>query len=130
MTSSEQTRPRSGFALFSYGFRPFFLFGSLWAALAMVLWITMLTGFVSIPTRLDPVSWHAHEFLFGYLSAAIAGFLLTAVPNWTGRPPLTGFPLAGLFALWVLGRISIAMSALLPVGLSETLDLLFPSFWA
>lgn len=126
MTSSEQMRQWRGPALFSYGFRPFFLFGSLWAALAMVTWIMLFAGLLSLPTRLDPVSWHAHEFLFGYLGAIIAGFLLTAVPNWTGRLPVVGWKLAALFGLWALGRVAIALSFLLPAGLSEAIDLLFP----
>lgn len=126
MTSSEQMRQWRGPALFSYGFRPFFLFGALWAALAMALWIMMLAGLLTLPTRLDPVSWHAHEFLFGYLGAIIAGFLLTAVPNWTGRLPVVGWKLAALFGLWALGRVAIALSVLLPIGLPQTIDLLFP----
>ncbi|WP_108483036.1 NnrS family protein [Oceaniglobus ichthyenteri] len=124
-TTSEQSRQWQGPAVFSYGFRPFFLFGAVWAALAMVLWILMLAGLIALPTALDPVSWHAHEFLFGYLGAIIAGFLLTAVPNWTGRLPVVGWNLAGLFALWVAGRVAVASSAIWPVGLSEVVDLSF-----
>lgn len=126
MTSSEQMRLWTGPILFSYGFRPFFLFGAAWAACAMVLWISMLSGVLTLPTRLDPVSWHAHEFLFGYLGAVIAGFLLTAVPNWTGRLPVVGWKLAVLFCVWAAGRILILLSALLPLGLAEAIDLLFP----
>lgn len=100
-----------GPALFSYGFRPFFLAGALWAAVSMLLWVGMLTGLVEIPTVLDPVSWHAHEFLFGYLSAAVAGFFLTAIPNWTGRPPVVGIGLAALISLWVIGRLAVLTSA-------------------
>ncbi|WP_298863978.1 NnrS family protein [uncultured Sulfitobacter sp.] len=126
MTSTEQMRQWAGPALFSYGFRPFFLFGAIWAAAAMVLWIAMLADVLTLPTRLDPVSWHAHEFLFGYLGAIIAGFLLTAVPNWTGRLPVVGWRLAALFGIWILGRVAIGISALLLLGLPETIDLLFP----
>jgi len=126
MTTSEQMRHWTGPALFSYGFRPFFLFGAIWAALAMVAWIAMLSGFAELPTRLDPASWHAHEFLFGYLGAIIAGFLLTAVPSWTGRLPVVGWPLALLFAVWVAGRVLIAVSALVPLWLPVAVDLLFP----
>lgn len=125
-STSQQSRNWQGPAVFSFGFRPFFLFGALWAAMAMVLWILMLSGIYMLPTRLDPVSWHAHEFLFGYLGAIIAGFLLTAVPNWTERMPVVGWRLAGLFALWVLGRAAIAGSALLPPGLAAAIDLSFP----
>tara|TARA_R110002012_G_scaffold217245_2_gene388431 strand:- start:10110 stop:10508 length:399 start_codon:yes stop_codon:yes gene_type:complete len=91
MTPSEQMRSWTGPALFSYGFRPIFLFGAVWAATAMILWILMLIGLLSLPTRLDPISWHTHEFLFSYLGAVIADFLLTAVPNWTGRLPVVGW---------------------------------------
>jgi uncharacterized protein involved in response to NO len=126
MTSSEQMRLWTGPALFSYGFRPFFLFGAAWAAAAMIVWILMLSGLLALPIRLDPVSWHAHEFLFGYLGAAIAGFLLTAVPNWTGRLPVVGWHLASLFGVWAAGRALMLVSALLPLGLAEAVDLLFP----
>ncbi|HSG54078.1 MAG TPA: NnrS family protein, partial [Paracoccaceae bacterium] len=101
-------------------------FGGIWAALAMALWIAMLTGRLVLPTAFDPVSWHAHEMLFGYLGAIMAGFLLTAVPNWTGRLPIVGWPLAGLVSLWMLGRIAIAVSAHLPAILAALADLAFP----
>ena len=125
-TTSEQRRQWTGPALFSFGFRPFFLFGALWAALAMLMWILMLSGTFMLPTRFEPVSWHAHEFLFGYIGAIIAGFLLTAVPNWTGRLPVVGWQLAGLFGLWLAGRVSIATSALWPPGVTAMVDLSFP----
>ncbi|WP_136444056.1 NnrS family protein [Pacificoceanicola onchidii] len=112
-------------ALFSYGFRPFFLGGALWAAVAMALWIGMLSGALELTTQLDPVSWHAHEFLFGYLSAVIAGFLLTAVPNWTNRAPLSGSPLAGLFILWAAGRTAIALGSWLNPLFVAVVDLSF-----
>jgi uncharacterized protein involved in response to NO len=64
-SSAEQMRQWQGHALFSYGFRPFFLFGAIWAGFAMVLWVLALSGAIELPTRLDPVSWHAHAFLFG-----------------------------------------------------------------
>lgn len=125
-TSSDKMRAWQGPAILSFGFRPFFLFGALWAALAMVLWMLMLTGSLELPTRFDPVSWHAHEFLFGYLGAVLAGFLLTAVPNWTGRLPIVGWPLAGLVALWGVGRVAVAVSAWLPWWAAMALDLAFP----
>ena len=112
--------------MLSYGFRPFFLFGAIWAALAMALWVVMLTGHAVLPTAFDPISWHAHEFLFGYLGAVLAGFLLTAVPNWTGRLPIVGWPLAGLVALWLAGRAVVAVSALFPWQLVLMVDLAFP----
>ncbi|MFT6451438.1 MAG: hypothetical protein ACJA06_000922, partial [Halocynthiibacter sp.] len=125
-SSAEQMRQWQGHALFSYGFRPFFLFGAIWAGFAMVLWVLALSGAIELPTRLDPVSWHAHAFLFGYLSAVIAGFLLTAVPNWTGRLPVVGRSLIGLFGLWLLGRGAILFSAALPFWLVGVLELAFP----
>lgn len=113
-TTMERHRAWRGPALLSFGFRPFFLLGALWAALAMGLWVAMLAGRLTLPTAFDPVSWHAHEFLFGYLGAIIAGFLLTAVPNWTGRLPVTGWPLAGLTAAWLAGRVAVSVSQGLP----------------
>src|SRR5690606_21346362 len=115
-TTAEQMRAWTGPAIFSFGFRPFFLGAAVWAAVAMLLWIPMLSGHLSLPTAFDPVSWHAHEFLFGYLAAVVAGFLLTAVPNWTGRLPIVGWPLAGLWSLWLAGRLVIAVSADLRPG--------------
>ncbi|WP_443397141.1 NnrS family protein [Antarctobacter jejuensis] len=125
-TSAEQMRAWQGPALFSFGFRPFFLFGALWAVLAMLLWLPALSGALSLPTRFDPVSWHAHEFLFGYLGAVLAGFLLTAVPNWTGRLPMVGWRLAALFSLWVAGRFAVLVSGHLPVAVAPVIDLAFP----
>ena len=115
MTSTtEQMRAWTGPAILAYGFRPFFFGAAVWAALAMVLWVPMLSGHLMLPTAFDPVSWHAHEFLYGYLGAVVAGFLLTAVPNWTGRLPIVGWPLGGLAALWLAGRMAVIFSAGLP----------------
>lgn len=125
-TSTQQMRRWFGPVILSYGFRPFFFLGAVWAGLAMVIWIGMLAGLFTLPSAFDPVSWHAHEFLFGYLSAIIAGFLLTAVPNWTGRLPVVGWQLGGLVAIWVLGRIAMAGSALIPAPIVITVDLAFP----
>lgn len=109
-TTMERSRAWQGPAVLSFGFRPFFLLGAVWAALAMALWVPMLAGRLALPTAFDPVSWHAHEFLFGYLGSIIAGFLLTAVPNWTGRLPVTGWPLAALAGLWLAGRAAVLVS--------------------
>jgi len=117
---------RGSTAFFSLGFRPFFLAGAVWAAFAMAAWISVLLGMTALPSRFDPVSWHAHGFLFGYLGAIIAGFLLTAVPNWTGRPPLTGWPLIGLLLFWVFGRGMITFSQWLPPVLVILTDVGFP----
>jgi len=106
-TSAEQIRAYRGPALFSLGLRPFFLFGAIWAAIAVPLWIvTYALGPDALPVEAGLV-FHVHEMVFGYGSAIVAGFLLTAVPNWTGRLPVCGAPLVGLVALWVVGRAAM-----------------------
>ena len=124
-TTAETLRAYRGPAILSYGFRPFFLGGSIWAAVAMVLFIPMLQGNLALPTALNPIDWHQHELLYGFLPAIVAGFLLTAVPNWTGRLPVAGAPLAALFALWLLGRAAVASSALIGTGAATVADMLF-----
>ena len=101
--------PRSyaGPALFSYGFRPFFLSGASWAAIAMLLWILQWYGDIEVRTTLPALDWHIHEMLYGYVAAVIAGFLLTAIPNWTGRLPINGAPLMGLAGLWLAGLANL-----------------------
>lgn len=95
----------------SAGFRPFFLAAGLWACFSMAAWILILAGAIALPTAFDPVAWHFHELIFGFVAAAIAGFLLTAIPNWTGRMPLQGWPLGILVLLWIAGRLAVAFSA-------------------
>ncbi|WP_068114924.1 NnrS family protein [Tropicimonas marinistellae] len=105
--------------VFSAGFRPFFLGAAIWGALAMALWLAVLTG--AIPLA-DPFAWHVHEMLFGYLSAAMAGFLLTAAPSWTKQSPLRGRALAGLWLAWALARLAmlgLGMVPILPLALLE-----------
>lgn len=92
------------------GFRPFFFLGPIWAIAVVALWIEALTGALTLPTAFDPLAWHRHEMLFGFLGAAIAGFLLTAIPNWTGRLPIAGARLALLVAMWVAARLAIFFS--------------------
>ena len=72
------------------GFRPFFFLSASWAVIALVLWILAYSGSLVLPSALDPLIWHRHEMLFGFVGAVIAGFLLTAIPNWTGRLPIAG----------------------------------------
>lgn len=124
-TSARQIRDWQGPEVLRVGFRLFFLLGSLWSALAMGLWLGLLSGGIRVPTAFDPVGWHAHEMLFGYLGAIAAGFLLTAVPNWTGRMPVTGWPLAGLAALWLAGRAAVTFSAFVSPVLVAVADLAF-----
>ncbi|QVM89227.1 NnrS family protein [Pseudomonas entomophila] len=97
-------RPRQ--ALWALGFRPFFLGGSLFAFLALLLWAGTLTGALQLSPSGGMLAWHRHEMLYGFAAAIVAGFLLTAVQNWSGIPGLSGRPLVGLFLLWLLARAS------------------------
>jgi uncharacterized protein involved in response to NO len=101
-------RSMQRFALFEGGFRPFFLLAGLDALTNMAVWLTVYFHPETWPVSAIPaIYWHAHEMLFGFAAAAVGGFLLTAVPNWTGKPPYRG-PLLGLLtALWLAGRIAV-----------------------
>ncbi len=123
--TAKRRQPYSGPAILSGGFRPMFLLGALWAVVAMVLWLLVLTIGFDLPSRFDPVDWHAHELLFGFAPAVVCGFLLTAIPNWTGRLPVTGAPLGGLVFLWVIGRGAVLFGAVLASGLVLIADLAF-----
>lgn len=116
---------QTGPVLFSYGFRPFFLGGAIWACVTMALWILSLSGQIEIATAYGLYAWHAHEMLFGFGSAILAGFFLTAVPNWTGRLPVSGWPLAGLFSLWCLGRLAMLFPGVIGALPAAMLDALF-----
>ena len=100
--------PYLGPALFSYGFRPLFLVAGAFAALVVPLWMLIWSGDVVLSGPFSPLDWHIHELLFGYTAAVIAGFLFTAIPNWTGRMPTRGWPLMALTALWLVGRLAVA----------------------
>jgi uncharacterized protein involved in response to NO len=102
-----QVRPASGFALFALGFRPLYLLAGLYAALSVPLWAAQFAGWLPGANPL----WHAHEMLFGYAFAVIAGFLLTAVRVWSGKPTPTGWPLGLIAGIWVLSRI-VALQSL------------------
>jgi uncharacterized protein involved in response to NO len=103
----------SGPALLSVGFRPFFLAGGIYAGLGLLIWLPLFFGDIAVPTSFSPIDWHVHEMLYGYLPAVITGFLLTAVPNWTGRLPLQGWSLAVLVIVWIAGRIAVCVSSLI-----------------
>lgn len=124
-TTAERVRTYGGPAILSYGFRPFFLFGAVWAALVVAIWLPMLGGLLAVPTALSPVEWHAHELVYGYVPAIVAGFLLTAVPNWTGRLPVTGTPLLALVSVWAAGRLAVLLSARIGAPVAAAIDLLF-----
>lgn len=111
---------RTGPVILSYGFRPFFLAATVWGALAMALWIAEVSLGLGLGGALGGSAWHAHEMLFGYTSATLAGFLLTAIPNWTGRLPVSGLPLLGLFLLWIAGRLVL----LWPAAIGDTASIL------
>lgn len=103
-------------------FRPFFFGGAVWAILALAAWLTALSGEVTLPTGFDLLPWHRHEMLFGFVGAAVAGFLLTAIPNWTGRLPIAGPPLLALFVLWIAGRVAVLWSARIGAGGAAAID--------
>jgi uncharacterized protein involved in response to NO len=121
----QRRREYTGPALFSYGFRPFFLSAGLWAVISLPLWLHQFFGEIALPTQFAPLDWHVHEMLFGYVAAAVAGFLLTAIPNWTGRLPVSGWPLAGLAALWLAGRVAIFFSGKIGGALAAAIDISF-----
>ena len=112
-------------AFFSYGFRPFFFAGAIWASVSILLWTAALNGFISLPTSYGPVYWHAHELIFGYASAVMTGFILTAIPSWTGRDPIRGRKLAFLFAMWLCGRVAIWFSTSIGAVAAATIDSIF-----
>lgn len=108
--------------LFKDGFRSFFplaAFGAIWAVLGFPL-----SSYIGVTPfgHLDPVKWHQHELLFGYAPAALAGFLLTAIPNWTGRPTVAAPILGGLLSLWIIGRICMALSGQIDSLVAAALD--------
>lgn len=110
-------------ALWSLGFRPFFLSAALFAVLAIGLWVLALRGIELVEPGYGMTMWHMHEMLFGYGPAVLCGFLLTAVPNWTGRKPLKGRALVALWLLWFAGRV--VMVAPVPVAMMVALDAAF-----
>ena len=111
-------------AFLSYAFRPMFLGLGIFAVVTMAVWTTMLTGATSVMGARGPL-WHGHEMLFGFALAAVAGFLLTSVATWTGRPPVHGMPLLTLVAAWLLGRVILA-SGLPPALWTAGLAMVFP----
>jgi uncharacterized protein involved in response to NO len=118
-------RAYTGPAILSRGFRPFFLLAGVWAPMALGIFLSAFFGHIVLPSAMDAFAWHAHEMLFGFVAAAVAGFLLTAIPNWTGRLPLQGRPLLALVALWIAGRLAVAVSAWTGAWLAALVDLSF-----
>jgi uncharacterized protein involved in response to NO len=104
-------RAHQGWPLLANGFRPFFLFGSVYAGLAILVWLPVFYGEITLTSAFAPRDWHVHEMLYGYLPAVITGFLFTAIPNWTGRLPIQGTPLLVLVMVWIAGRLGVTFSA-------------------
>ena len=113
------------FALFEAGFRVFFLLAPLYAAVAVLDWVLAYSGLVQLPISISPTLWHAHEMIFGFAAAGVAGFFLTAVPNWTGAPFVRGWPLMGLAAVWIFGRVAMCLVGTVPPTLAAVADLAF-----
>lgn len=107
------------------GFRPFFLLTGLYAVLGVLSWAGLFAHGADFPATQVPALWHGHEMVFGFAGAAIAGFLLTAVPNWTGGTPVHGPPLGLLVVLWLLGRVALWLVDFLPAWLVAIVDLSF-----
>ncbi len=120
---SEPQANQSHFALFDLGFRPFFLAAGLIAILFQPLWLAIYSGNIGASNYYGAVGWHAHEMLFGYSAAVIAGFLLTAARNWTGKATLSGTPLLLFVLLWCLGRFAALTD--IPPALMAAIDFLF-----
>lgn len=125
MNSDPDSQP----PLLSFGFRPFFLLAGVYAVLAMLAWMTWL-GLHSMNVEVQtpsfagaPHLWHGHEMIFGYATAVISGFILTAVPNWTGARRVAGTPLFVLVMLWLAGRAAMWFSGFLPAALVAALDM-------
>jgi uncharacterized protein involved in response to NO len=125
MLALRRRRMAASHPFFRGGFRPFFFAGAAWAVVALTLWVCTLLGDITLPTALDALAWHRHEMLFGFVGAIMAGFLLTAVPNWTGRLPIAGWPLAGLFSLWAAARLAVLFSSSVTLWLAALLDVGF-----
>ncbi|HYG84924.1 MAG TPA: NnrS family protein [Azospirillum sp.] len=120
----DEQRTRAPRVFFAYGFRPFFLLAGVSAAVLVPLWVCVLTGTFGLGGSVPPSGWHAHEMLFGFAAAAVAGFLLTAIPSWTGTTAVSGPPLMGLVALYLAGRVA-SLPVLADHGLAAAVDLAF-----
>ena len=125
MSPIPRLRAYAGPALLSYGFRPFFLMAAFYAGAAILVWLPMFYGELSTASLFAPRDWHVHEMLYGYVAAVITGFLLTAIPNWTGRLPIQGAPLLVLMAVWLAGRVAVSLSTSIGWMAAAALDCAF-----
>jgi uncharacterized protein involved in response to NO len=121
----EPQRTNGTWPILALGFRPFFLLAALFAAAAVPLWLLIYQGPLEPASHLPPTIWHGHEMMFGFAIAVVAGFLLTAATNWTGRRTATGLGLAALVALWLAGRVAVFIGDALPAWLVIALDVSF-----
>ena len=122
--SPSERRTPGAFVLFEYGYRPFFLLAALHGAVLVPVWVAAVLGWLTLPVEME-VSWHAHQMVYGFAAAGLAGFMLTAVPNWTGAPPLRGAPLAALALLWLVGRLAMTLTTVFPPRVAAGIDLAF-----
>lgn len=111
--------------LFSYGFRPFFLLAAVYGVISIAFWTAAMGGWVGLPVDGGAIAWHAHELVFGFAGAALAGFLLTAVPEWTSTPATKGRTLRRLVAAWLMARLAAWSTGVLGVVPMAGLNLLF-----
>lgn len=125
MTALAHPHRCPGTVLFAYGFRPFFLLAGLYAAFGIAAWSAALALGLPLPASASPAVWHGHEMLFGFAAAAAAGFLLTAVPSWTGTEPRHGLPLALAVVLWLAGRVAMWAGGAIPPWTAAVVDLAF-----
>ncbi|WP_374449075.1 NnrS family protein [Stella sp.] len=112
-------------AVLSHGFRPFFLLGAFYAGLIILAWLPLLHGLIELASAFSPLDWHVHETMFGFVAAIVGGFLLTAIPNWTGRLPVRGLPLLALVLLWLAGRVAVLVSGEIGWVAAAIVDCLF-----
>ena len=120
-----ETSPRNPPLVLQEGWRVFFMAAGLYAVVALGVWLVWASGLADLPFAPGPIAWHAHEMVFGFAFAAIAGFFLTAVPNWTGARPASSRVITLLAGLWLAGRIAVWFAMLLPAWLVALVDLAF-----
>ena len=122
VSQDRDAQPNAGAPVLALGFRPFYLLAAAFATAALPLWLAMYTGGLGLTGYLSGVAWHNHEMLFGFAPAVVAGFLLTAVRNWTGLPTLNGAALGALATTWILARLLIVTG---PAPAAAVVDVLF-----
>jgi uncharacterized protein involved in response to NO len=115
----------AGVPVLRQAFRICFLVAALWAVVAVPVWLFAYAGWIDISATYNPVDWHAHELVFGYVALVLCGFLFTAIPNWTGRLPFSGWPLAALVLVWAAGRVAMLAAGLIGPLPAAIIDVAF-----